>query len=106
MAGNIAVSLLIPGGAAMAALLAQLENAVNPLLQSIGTKPTVTNEVMTLYGTMIGILTSLKNQAGLPQATLATVDAYLIAAENGTASYLLASQGFNAAQFQPVTPIA
>jgi hypothetical protein len=106
LAGNTIVSVLVPGGAAMASLLASLENAVNPLLQSIGTKPSVTNEVMTVYGTLIGVLTVLKNQPGLPAATLALVDSYLIAAQNGTASYLLAAQGFNPAQFQPVAPIA
>ena len=105
LAGNVAVSVLIPGGAAFAPLLAGLENALNPLLQSIGTKPSVSSEVMTFYGTVIGILTVLKNTPGLPADVLAKVDEYLIAAQNGTASYLLASKGFDPAQFAPVTPI-
>ena len=106
LAGNTAVSILIPGGAAFAPLLASLETAVNPLLQSIGTKPSVNNEVMTVYGTLIGVLTILKNTPKLPAATLTLVDNYLIAAENGTAAYLTAENGFDPAQYQPVTPIA
>lgn len=106
LAGNVAVSTLIPGGAAFAPLLASLEAAVNPLLQSIGTKPSVSSEVMTVYGTIIGILTTLKNTPGLPTATLATIDSYITAAQNGTSSYLLSSQGFDPAQFAAVTPIA
>ena len=106
VAGNTAVGILIPGGAAFAPLLAALENSLNPLLQSIGTKPSVTSEIMTVYGTLIGILTTLQQVPGLPAATLAKVNEYLTAAQNGTASYLAASQGFNPAMFTPVTPIA
>lgn len=105
LAGNTAVSILIPGGAALAPLLSSLETSINPLLQSIGTKPSVSSEVMTVYGTIIGILTTLKQIPNLPADTIAKVDGYLIAAQNGTASYLQASQGYNAAMFAPVTAI-
>lgn len=106
LAGNTAVSLLIPGGAGFAPLLIGLENAINPLLQSIGTKPSVSSEVMTAYGTIIGILTTLKQTPGLPDATLSKVDEYLTAAQNGTAAYLQANNGFDPSQFAPVAPIA
>lgn len=106
LAGNVAVGILVPGGAAFVPLISGLENALNPLLQSIGTKPSVSAEVMTVYGTIIGILTTLKQTPGLPADTLAKVDEYLIAAQNGTAAYLQASQGFNPANYAPVTPIA
>lgn len=106
LAGNVAINVLIPGGAAFAPLLASLEQAVNPLLLSIGTKASVSSEIMTIYGTLIGILTVLKNTPGLPADVLAKVDAYMIAAQNGTGSYLLASKGFDPAMFQPVAPIA
>lgn len=105
LAGNTAVSILIPGGAAYAPLLASLESSVNPLLQSIGTKPSSSSEIMTAYGTIIGILTTLKGLPGLPADTLAKIDAYMIAAQNGTAAYLQASQGYDASLFAPVTPI-
>lgn len=105
LAGNVAVSLLVPGGAALAPLLASLENTVNPLLQSIGTKPSVSSEIMTVYATIIGVLTTLKATPGLPAATLAEIDGYITAAQNGTAAYLQAQSGFNPTLYQPVTPI-
>lgn len=105
LAGNVAVSLLVPGGPALSALLSQLEGAVNPLIQSIGTKLSLTNEIMTVYATIIGVLTVLKQTPGLPAATLTQIDGYITAAQNGTASYLQAESGFNPALYQPVTPI-
>ena len=105
LAGNTALSILIPGGAAFAPLLAGLEAAVNPLLQSIGTKPSVSVEIMNVYATIIGILTTLKQTPGLPAATLAKIDEYVTAAQNGTAAYLQASQGFNPANYAPVAAI-
>lgn len=105
LAGNTAVSLLIPGGVALAPLLAQLESAVNPLVQSIGTKPSVQTEIMTVYGTLIGVLTVLQKTPGLPAATLATVNGYLTAAQNGTAAYLQAQSGYNPANYGAVTAI-
>lgn len=105
-AGNTAVSLLIPGGPAFAPLLADLEGAVNPLLQSIGTKQTTSSEAMIAFGTTIGILNILKNKPGMPQADLAKVDEYLSAASAGLVAYLLAAKGFDATQFAPVAPIA
>jgi hypothetical protein len=106
LAGNVALSVLIPGGAAVAPLLASLEGAVNPLLQSIGTKPTPSTEIMTVYATIIGVLTTLKQTPGLPAATLATIDGYIISAQNGTAAYMQAQSGFNPALYTPVAPIA
>lgn len=105
LAANTATTVLIPGGAAFTPLLASLETAINPLLQSIGTKPSVSSEIMTVYGTIIGILTTLKNTPGLPSDTLAKIDEYIIAAQNGTAAYLQASQGYDVGLFAPVTPI-
>jgi hypothetical protein len=105
LAGNVAISLLVPGGAALAPLLTGLESAVNPLLQSIGTQPTVSSEIMTVYATIIGVLTTLKATPGLPAATLAEIDGYIVAAQNGTAAYLQAESGYNPALYTPVTPI-
>jgi hypothetical protein len=105
-AGNTAVSVLIPGGAAFAPLIMALEQAVNPLINSIGQKSSTTSEVMTVFGTTIGILNILKAQPGLPAATLAKVEEYLSSAQAGLAAYVTASNGFEAAQFAPVTPIA
>lgn len=105
LAGNTALTFLIPGGAAVAALAASLENAINPLLQSIGTKPSVATEILTVYATIIGILTTLKAQPGLPATELATIDAYMISAQNGTATYIQAQSGYNPANYTPVTPI-
>jgi hypothetical protein len=106
MAGNLALSILIPGGAAFAPLLANLESALNPLLMSIGTGASVQTEIMVVYGTMIGILNILKQQPNLDPALLAKIQGYLTAAENATSAEIAASKGFDPSQFQPVTPIA
>jgi hypothetical protein len=105
LAGNVAVSLLVPGGVALAPLLSGLENAVNPLIQSIGTKASVSSEIMTVYATIIGVLTTLKATPGLPAATLAEIEGYITAAQNGTSAYIQAESGFNPALYQPVSPI-
>ena len=106
LAANTATSLLIPGGAAFLPLEQSLEAAVNPLLMSIGTKQTTGDTIITVYGTIIGILTTLKNTPGMPAATLSKIDEYVTAAQNGTAAYLQASKGFDPTLFTPVTLIA
>lgn len=105
LAGNVA--LLATGvGAGIEPLVASLENSVNPLLQAIGTKPSASNELMTVYGTIIGVLTTLKAVPNLPAATLAQIEGYMTAAQAGTAGYLQAQSGFNPANYAPVAPIA
>ena len=105
LAGNVA--LMATGfGAAFVPLVTQLENAVNPALQAIGTASTPQNAIMTIYATIIGVLTVLKSTPGLPQAELAQIDGYLTAAQAGTAAYIQAESGFNPANYTPVTPIA
>ncbi len=105
MAGNVA--LLASGvGAPFEPLVAGLENAANPLLQSIGTQATISSELMTIYATIIGVLTTLKATPGLPAATIAEIDGYIVGAQNGTAAYIQAESGFNPALYTPVTPIA
>ncbi len=105
MAGNVA--LLASGvGAPFEPLVAGLENAANPLLQSIGTQTTITSELMTIYATIIGVLTTLKAVPGLPASTLAEIDGYITAAQNGTAVYIQAENGFDATAYTPVQPIA
>jgi len=105
MAGNVA--LLASGiGAGFEPLVAQLENSVNPLLQTIGTNQPVTTTLLTVYATAIGVLTTLENTPGLPAATLAQVQEYITAAQAATAAYIQAESGFNPANYAPVTPIS
>jgi len=106
LAGNLATGILVPGGAAFVPLLTGLENAVNPLLQNIGTGQSVQAQTMTIYGTIIGILTTLKQTPGLPAETLTKVDDYVIMTQNGTAEYLQNNLGYNPADYAPTTPIA
>jgi len=104
LAGNVA--LLATGfGAPFVPLIQQLEGAVNPALQSIGNPQSVQSAVMTIYATIIGVLTVLKATPGLPQAQLAQIDGYIIAAQEGTSGYVQAQSGFDPANYQPVTPI-
>lgn len=105
MAGNVA--LLASGiGAGFEPLVAGLEGALNPLLQSIGSPQTVSNTLMNVYATIIAVLTTLKQTPGLPAATLSEIEAYITAAQNATAAYVQAQTGFNPANYTPVTPIA
>lgn len=105
LAGNVA--LMATGfGAPFVPLVQQLENAVNPAIQSIGTPQTVSSTIMTVYAAIIGVLTVLKATPGLPAAELAQIDAYITAAQAGTAGYITAQSGFVASNYAPVTPIA
>ena len=104
MAGNIA--LIASGvGAPFEPLVAALEGATMPLIQSIGAPQTITSTLMTLYATMIGVLTALKSIQGLPVALLAEIDGYIVSAQNATAAYVQAESGFNPALYTPVSPI-
>src|SRR5512142_1076536 len=105
-AGNIA-ELAIPGGAAFAPLTQAVENALNPILQKIGTGQSedIQTEVMACYGTAISALHLAKTKANIDPALLAKINEYLnatIAAMNG---YFAAGKGFDPAEFVPVTPI-
>ena len=104
-AGNIA-ELLIPGGAAFVPLTTALENAINPLLTSVGAGNTATQEILAAYAALIGILTALQQNTKLDPATLAKVEAYLVAAQAGLAAYVTAGSGYNPALYVPVAPIA
>ena len=104
MAGNVV--LLATPFAGFEPLIAGLEGATQSLVQSIGTTQTPASLLMSLYGSMIGVLTILKAQPNLPAATLAEIDAYLIAAEAATAAWVQAESGFNPSLYTPVAPIA
>jgi hypothetical protein len=104
MAGNVA--LLASGvGAGVEPLVSGLESATLPLIQSIGTQQTASTELVTFYGTVIGVLGTLKTIPGLPTATLTEINGYILAAEAGTAQYVQAQSGFVPANYSPVTPI-
>ena len=104
LAGNVALTLT-GFGAAFVPLVTQIENAVNPALQSIGTGSSATSVVMTIYATIIGVLTVLKATPNLPAALIAEIDGWVTAAEAGTAGYITAQSGFNPQNYLPVTPI-
>jgi hypothetical protein len=105
MAGNVA--LLASGvGAPFEPLVAALENATQSAVQSIGEPQTVSTTLMTIYATIIAVLTTLKTVPGLPAATLTTIEGYITAAQNGTAGYVQAQSGYDASLYTPVTPIS
>ena len=104
MAGNVV--LLATPFAGFEPLVAGLENATQSLVQSIGTTQTPSNLLMSLYGSMIGVLTILKAQPNLPAETLNEINGYLIAAEAATAAWVQAESGFAASLYTPVMPIA
>lgn len=107
MAGNIA--LVASGvGAPFVPLANAVETALNPLLTTLGSgqKVDVTNEVMLAYGVGIATLTAMKQTTGIDPALLTKIEGYIIAAENASAAYIKAGQGFDPTTFAPVTPIA
>jgi prefoldin subunit 5 len=104
-AGNVA-EMLIPGGAAFVPLTTSLENAVNPLLLSVGQGNTATQEILAAYATLIGILQALQQNTKLDPATLAKVQEYLTSAQAGLTAYITAGSGYNPALYTPVAPIA
>jgi hypothetical protein len=103
LAGNVA--LLASPLAGFEPLVAGLENATQSAVQAIGTPQTASSALMTIYATIIAVLTILKQQPGLPAATLSKVDEYIAAAEAGTGAYFAAASGFSAANYAPVAPI-
>ena len=104
LAGNVA--LLSTGAAGTEPLVASLEQSVNPAIQAIGSPSSTSSTVMLIYATIIGVLTTLKAQPGLPAETLAQIEGYITAAQAGTAGYLQAQSGFDPAAYAPVEPIA
>ena len=103
MAGNVV--LLASPFAAFEPLIANLENSVNPAIQSIGSGQTGLTEEITIYGSIIGVLNAMKSVPNLPADVLNQVEGYLVAAQAGLTGYVQASSGFNPANYQPVTPI-
>lgn len=97
----------IPLTAAFAPLAQALEASINPLLLSIKSGQTKTQDVLTVYGTLIGIIEVLKQQTNLAPEVLAKLDEYGTAAREGTKAAILAGQqGFDPSQLTPVQPIA
>ncbi len=101
LAGNTA-AILIPGGAAFAPLLSQLEAAFNPLLMSIGTKQSTQTTILAVYGAIIAVLSTLQQTGKLAPDVAAKVTAYLDAAQKAVSAYLQAASGFNPANYTPV----
>lgn len=103
-AANVS-ELLVPGGAAFAPLTVQLENAINPLLLSIGNGNSSATEIMAAYGALIGILSALQQNTKLDPAVLAKIAGYLEAAKAGLAGYVTAGSGYDPSLYTPVQPI-
>lgn len=105
---NTLLSVLKSSGATKndySSLAASLEGALTPLFGLIGQQNAPTNIILASLGSFIGVLNTLKQQTGLPQEIITEITEYLAAAENATAQYVKAGQGFDASQFTPVTPI-
>lgn len=104
MAGNVV--LMATPFAAFEPLVASLENAVNPAIQAIGSGQSKTTDEVTIYGSIIGVLNAMKAVPNLPADVLTQIESYLTAAQAGLTGYVTGESGFNAANYQPVTPIA
>jgi hypothetical protein len=103
---GVNAGLLVSGlGAPFEPLAAQLEAAINPLVESIGTSSSTDTEVMAGYAATIGVLAVLKATTGLPADTLTKIEGYIEAAQDGTAGYVKGQSGFVAANYAPTTPI-
>lgn len=87
-------------------LSASLGAAITPLFGLIGQQNAPTTVVLASLGSFIGVLNTLKGQAGLPQGIIDEINEYLTAAQNATSAYVKAGEGFDASNYTPVTPIA
>lgn len=96
---------VVPGGPMAATLAQALEAAVNPLIAQLQNKGTTSQDVMAGFGTLIGVITALQKQAGLPVDVMNKLDSYAIAAQDGAAGYLTSQTGFNPAQYAPLEPL-
>lgn len=105
LAANVTLTA-IPQTAAFAPLASALEAGINPLIASIVTGSTKTQDVLAGYGAMIALIQTLKQQTGLAPEVLAKLDEYATAAQNGTVAALAAGvKGYDASQLTPVNPI-
>ena len=109
LAANVTLTTLSAAGvtpANSAILAAAIENAINPLINAITNGTPKTADVLAGYGALIGVLNALKQNSGLAPEVLAKVDAYIVAAQNGTTGYLAGATGYDPTKLAPVTPIA
>jgi hypothetical protein len=81
------------------------EAALNPILAKISAKQPVTlTDIAAFYGPEILALNLAKN--GKDAATIAKIEEYVTAANNGAMAWVTTGTSFNAtAEFTPVTPI-
>lgn len=96
----------IPVTSGFTPLAQALETSINPLLLSLQSGSTKTQDVLAGYGAMLGVIGALRQQTGLAPEVLAKLDEYTTAAQNGTVAALSAGvKGFDASQLTPVAPI-
>lgn len=96
----------IPVTSAYAPLAVALESGINPLIASLQSGATKTQDVLAGYGAMIALIQTLKAQTNIAPDVLAKLDEYMTAAQNGTMQALAAGKsGYDASQLTPVSPI-
>ncbi|MDE2104957.1 MAG: hypothetical protein KGL39_47405 [Patescibacteria group bacterium] len=92
----------IPAGSV--ALASTIEGGVNPLIQAIQQGSAKTTDAFIALSGIITTLNVLKAEIKDP-ATLAKIDECLASAQAGLQGWITAGQGFNPANYTPVTPV-
>lgn len=90
LAGLSAGGVLPPGASAVAV---GIESALLPLLQSIGSGATKTQDTLAAFGAMVGILQATSKQTGLSAQAVSNIAALETAVADAIAAFMAGTKG-------------
>ena len=90
LTGLTAAGVVPPG---MTVLASGIENALMPLLQSIGSGQTKTQDTLAAFGAMVGILQATSKQTGLSAQAISNIQALETAVADAIAAFMAAETG-------------
>lgn len=90
LTGLTAAGVVPPG---MTVLASGIENALLPLLQSIGSGQTKTQDTLAAFGAMVGILQATSKQTGLSAQAVSNIQALETAVADAIAAFMAGETG-------------
>jgi hypothetical protein len=106
LAANVALAA-IPYTAAFAPMIASLEVGLNPLITSLISGSSTTQNELAAFGASLAVIKTLRTQTGIAPELLAKLDEYETAAQNGLVAALAAGvKGYDPSLLTPVEAIA
>ncbi len=90
LTGLTAAGVVPPG---MTVLASGIENALMPLLQSIGSGQTKTQDTLAAFGAMVGILQATSKQTGLSAQAISNIQALETAVADAIAAFMAGETG-------------